>query len=226
MKKLLRKIKRTANKILGTITDEFYWKFRHFFDKNWAESYISKESINQPYRKFLIDRIAKYSPLDSVLEIGCASGPNLYLLAKKFPRTKFYGIDISKKAIEIGTEFFLKENINNVFLSPGKAEKLDRFQDKSIDVIFTNATLIYEGPERIESLIKEILRVAKKSVVFCEQHSGDIRILYKDLWIYNYEELLRKIMPKGEIKLTKIPPQLLNDDWNWKKFGYLVEIKL
>src|SRR4030042_2921121 len=148
-KKFLRLIKRSANKIFGTKVDELFWKFRHIFDRKWPESYISQESINHPHRKFLIDKISVYYPFENILEIGCASGPNLYLLAKKFPEIKLYGIDISKKAIEVGKEYFKKENINNIFLSEGKAGELKKFGDKSIDVIFTDATLIYEGPDRI-----------------------------------------------------------------------------
>jgi tRNA G46 methylase TrmB len=119
MKKLLRKVKRLAVKIFGLKVYELFWKFRHFFDKSWAERYISKESINHPHRKILIDIISKYYPFDSALEIGCASGPNLYLLAKKFPEVKLYGIDISKKAIEIGKKKFNKEKISNVILETG-----------------------------------------------------------------------------------------------------------
>ena len=177
---ILRQIKRSANKIFGTKIDELYWKFRHIFDKKWAESYISKESINHPHRKFLIDIISNYFPFESVLEIGCASGPNLYLLAKKFPKTKFYGIDISEKAIETGRDYFKKERIENVFLESGRAEDLKKFPDKSINLIFTDATLIYEGPDKIESIIKEMIRVAKKSIILCEQHTESSSIFYKD----------------------------------------------
>src|SRR4030042_430657 len=101
-KKFLRLIKRSANKIFGTKVDELFWKFRNIFDRKWPENYISRESINHPHRKFLIDKISVYYPFENILEIGCASGPNLYLLAKKFPEIKLYGIDISKKAIEVG----------------------------------------------------------------------------------------------------------------------------
>ena len=159
---LLRKIKRLANKIAGTKVDELYWRFRHFIDRSWAESYISKESINHPHRKLLVDKISAYYPFDNVLEIGCASGPNLYLLANKFPNAKLYGIDISERAIKIGKEFFKKENMRNVSLDSGKADDLKKFKDKSIDIIFTDATLIYEGLDKIDLAIREMLRVAKK----------------------------------------------------------------
>ena len=224
IKPVLRKIKRLANKIFGTRVDELYWEYRHIFDKKWAESYISKQTIEHPHGKILIDAISKYFPFESILEIGCASGPNLYLLSKEFPEVKFYGIDISKKAVKTGNEFLKKENVNNVFLSPGKAEELKNFQDKSIDVIFTVATLIYQGPERIEPLIKEMLRVAKKSLILCEQHSSDSQFFYKDLWIYDYKSLFSKFIPEKRITITKLPSESEGEDWG--KFGYIIEVLL
>jgi len=224
IKAILRKIKRSANGIFGTKVDELYWKFRHVFDKEWAESYISEGSIGHPHRKLLVDRILAHAPLESVLEIGCASGPNLYLLAKNLPEAKLYGIDISKKAVKTGAKFFKEKNINNVFLGSGKAEELGKFKDKSIDVVFTDAALIYEGPEKIEKAVKEMIRVAKKAVVFCEQHSGDSPVFYKDHWTYDYLSLLGKFVSKEKIKTTKILPEIWGGDWG--EFGYIIEALL
>ena len=224
IKLVLRKIKRLANKIFGTKVDELYWKFRHFIDRSWAESYISKESISHPHRKILIDKISNYFPFDSILEIGCASGPNLYLLTKKFPQTKFYGIDISKKAIGTGQNYFKKEKIKNVFLESGRAEDLKKFPDKSINLIFTDATLIYEGPDKINLIIKEMLRLAKKAIILCEQHTDSFGGYYKDHWIHNYKLLFNKFVSEKKIKITKISPEVWEGDWG--KYGYLIEIIL
>lgn len=224
LKPVLRKFKRLANKIFGTRIDELYWKFRHIFDRKWAESYISKESINHPHRQLLIDRISTHYPFESILEIGCASGPNLYLLAKRFPEIKFYGIDISKKAIETGQRYFKKEKINNVFLEAGKAEELKQFHDKSIDIIFTDATLIYEGPDKIDFIIKEMLRITKKAIILCEQYNDSYSLFYKDHWIHNYRLLFKKYFSEEKIRLIKIPQNLWEGDW--AKLGYIIEVTL
>jgi ubiquinone/menaquinone biosynthesis C-methylase UbiE len=224
IKKILRKTKRLANGIFGTRIDELYWKARHVFDKEWAESYISEGSINHPHRKLLIDKISEYAPFESILEIGCASGPNLYLLAKKFPGAKLYGIDISENAIRTGSKFFKKENIGNVFLSSEKAEGLKKFQDKSIDVIFTDAVLIYEGPEKIKSVIKEMLRVAKKAIVICEQHRDFSSSFYQDNWIHDYKALFGEFVPREKITSKKIPVEIWSG--NWGKLGYIIGVIL
>src|SRR3989344_5148520 len=110
IKHLLRTLKRVLDKTFGTIIDEIYWRFR---SKEWAEKYLSPESLNHPHRQFLIDKISKWAPFQSLLEIGCASGPNLYLLAKKYPKTNFYGTEINKGAVKIGNERFSKDGLNN-----------------------------------------------------------------------------------------------------------------
>jgi len=225
IKSVLRKIKRLADKIFGTKTDELFWKFRHIFDRKWPESYISKESIFHPHRKFLIKKISAYFPFENVLEIGCASGPNLYLLAKKFPKAKFYGIDISKKAIKTGQNYFQKENIKNIFLKVGKAEDLKRFQDKGIDIIFTDASLIYIGPDKINLVLKELIRVARNVIILCEQHTDSPNSLYKDKWIHNYRLLFGALLPDRNIEVEKIKDNFWGGE-DWLRYGAIIKVYL
>lgn len=224
IKIILRKIKRLLIKVFGSKIEELYWEFRHIFDKKWTENYISEESINQPQRKFLIEKISNYYPFNSVLEIGCASGPNLYLLAKKFSEVKFYGIDISKKAIKIGKEYSKEGGIKNIFLSTNKAENLKQFSNKSIDIIFTSAILIYIGPDKISDVIKEILRVASRAIIINEWHSNSPKSFYNGHWIHNYKLLLTKFVSEEKIKFTKLPPELWSGSWS--KYGYIIEVVL
>jgi len=121
------------------------------------------------------------------LEIGCASGPNLYLLAKKFPEIKLYGIDISKKAIEIGKKKFNEEKILNVILETGNPSDLQKFFNKSIDIIFSDACLIYISPKKINSVVEEMVRIAKKAIILCEQHSDNSNSFYNGNWGHNYK---------------------------------------
>ena len=224
-KRILSKTKETADKIFGTIVDELYWKFRHIRDKDWPKSYISSQSITHGHRIFLAGKIEKYLPLESVLEIGCSSGPNLYILANKFRKTKFYGTDISGNAIKVGKDFFNKNNLPNVVLNKGKAEDLSAFKDKSIDMIFTDAVLIYLGPDKINSVIKEMLRVARKAIVMCEQNTNDSRgSIYNNHWLHNYGLLFSQFPSVKEIKKTKLPPSIWSGQW--ADSGYIIEVLL
>ena len=161
-------------KLSGTKFLEENWARRPSSDKSdwgdskesWVEGY--KESINHPHREYFIEQISECSPFCTVLEIGSNCGPNLYLLAKKFPGVQFYGIDINSEAIEFGKKWFENEGINNIKLSTGFADDLHDFPDKSIDIIFTDAILIYIGPDKIEKVFSEFFRVAKNSIILCE----------------------------------------------------------
>lgn len=224
IKLVLRKTKRITNKIFGTKTDELFWKLRHIFDKKWAEKYISKEAISQAHREFLIERISSYFPFESVLEMGSSAGPNLYLLAKRFPKVKFYGIDISVKAVKTGRKFFIKEKLNNVSLILGKFDDIKKIQDKSMDIVFSDAALIYVGRDKINLIIKEMMRVAKKAIILCEQNSNLSTSFYKDHWIHNYKSLFSKYIPLEKIRMTKLSPEIWSGDWG--ELGYIIEVDL
>ena len=225
MKKLLRKIKNIADKILGNKSNEWFWKFRHIFDhSNWPGKYVSEESLTHSHRKLLIDIISKYAPFENIFEIGCASGPNIYLLAKEFPSTKIYGSDISKNAINFGKKWFAEKNVKNIELSTSYAENsFKNFSDKSIDINFSDAALIYLNPQKIEKTLKEMFRVSRKALVLLEQHTDQSPIL-DNHWIHNYKNLFKKFIPEERIRFTKIT----EDVWagKWAKYGFIIEVQL
>lgn len=220
---LLRKIKRIIDGILGSKSDELFWKFCHFFDRNWPKRYISNDSLNHPHRKLLIKEIIKFSPFENVLEVGCASGPNLCLLAEKFPDVNFYGIDVSKNAISEGEDFFKGKGLKNVFLKNFSADQLENFADKSMDIVFTDAAIIYVGKDQIEKVFREMMRITKKAIILCEQHTGG-KSFYDDKWAHNYEEIIKKIAPETKIDFIKIPENIWAGDWG--KYGYIIKVKL
>lgn len=220
MRKLLRTAKRIANKLFGTKSDLIFWRFRHFFDRKWSESYISEASFGHPHRQLLVEKIISYKP-KNVLEVGCASGPNLVLLSKKIPDAKLEGIDVSPKAIETGRKYLESRNIENVELKIGDALNLEIFSDKTFDVVFTDAALIYVDKSKIEGVLKELTRIAKKAVVLNEWHTNEKDSLYRDHWIHNYKDLFEKLSPNAQVKSTKISEEVWPGDWS--KYGYIVE---
>ncbi|MFA6190601.1 MAG: class I SAM-dependent methyltransferase [Candidatus Staskawiczbacteria bacterium] len=219
----LKKIKKVLDKILGTKSNELSWRFRHFFDNEWAKSYISESAIKHPHRKLLVEDISKTYPFENVLEVGCASGANLYLLAEKFPKVSFYGIDISKNAIKEGKNFFYRKSFKNIFLQNLGINQLENFTDKSMDIIFTDATIIYIGKDQIEKVFKEMCRIAKKTIILCEQHTEG-KSFYDNKWVHNYREIINKVVPQAKIIFTKIPENIWAGEW--AKYGYIIEVKL
>lgn len=198
---------------------------------SWAEGYWG--STDHPHRSFLVERIAAFSPISSILEIGCASGPNLYLLAKRFPNSEIRGIEINPHAVEVGNEGFSREGIPNVKLSVGRAEDLNEFKDNSFDVIFTDAVLIYVKRDAIHGVIKEMLRIARKGLVFVEEHDfeqqlGDrqgLGVFTRGLWVRDYAALLKQFVPEGQFRITKITKDIWPDD-GWGKHGAVIEVTI
>ena len=72
-------------RIIGTKARENYWAGRSIGAGYWANRDV-------PMVRLLAERIAALAPVRSILEIGCASGPNLYHLAKKFPEAQLKAI--------------------------------------------------------------------------------------------------------------------------------------
>lgn len=219
--------------ILGTPAQEKYWQKRHLtkrgdWDDNreWVMGYW--HSQNHPHRDFLIKKISAYMP-NSALEIGSNCGPNLFLLAKKFPQAKLMGIDINQKAINVGRKLLQQQDVSNVKLILNKADAIRHLPDKSFDIVFTDAVLIYIGPDKIKKLTQEMLRLARKAVIFLEWHqelknrdAQGLGIYYFGHWKRNYKNLLKQLLPEEKIHLTKIPP-LLWPGRNWSQLGYLIE---
>ncbi len=222
-------------KILGTVAYENYWQKRHLSEigdwndrGDWVMGYW--KSKNHPHRKFLIDKILSYN-IDSALEIGANCGPNLYLLAKFDPRFRLAGIDINCSAVAAGREFFQKSGIANVDLSVGGIEDLKKISDKSFDIVFTDAVLIYVGPDKITKTVFEALRIARKAAIFLEWHQdsccdfGGLGTFHFDHWKRDYKKLLAKFVPQTRVSIVKIPEGL----WpgrDWERFGHLVEVKI
>jgi ubiquinone/menaquinone biosynthesis C-methylase UbiE len=216
--------------IVGTKVQEWIWQTRHIYKgDDWATGYCG--TINHPHRQILVGRISSYAPFGRILEIGCNTGPNLYLLAVKFPQAKFYGIDINPEAVRKGNEWFEKLSVKNIVLSLGRADQMDGFSSKSMDVVFTDSTLMFIGPDKIYRVIGGMIRVARKALVFNEHHLepkvGNERECFYDYghWIYDYHTLLEKYVPSKDIRITKLPEGAWDDE-RWKKFGAVIEVKL
>jgi ubiquinone/menaquinone biosynthesis C-methylase UbiE len=234
------RFRRLKEYLLGTRVSERGWATRHLRkgekerddwckgSNDWIKGYW--DSQDHPHRPFLMERISKFSP-NSILEIGCNCGPNLRLLAKKFPDAKIMGIDINPMAVQKGNEWLAQEGITNVKLSVGKADELRQFRDKSFDVVFTDAVLIYIGPDKIKEVIGEMIRITRRAGILVEWHSFEserkdpkgLGIYYKSLWKRDYVALLKQLVREEQIHVTKITEDIWPEE-NWKRWGGVIEV--
>jgi len=88
----------------------------------------------------------------SILDMGCGEGTRLAKIADK--NGKIYGIDISKKAIEIAKKKYPQFNFR-----VGNLEKLP-FPDNTFDLVYS--AFVFEHLRNPEKVIKEGVRVLKK----------------------------------------------------------------
>ena len=232
-----------AERIVGTRAREREWAKRHRHKGNdWSNRGCSGkdewvlgywDSRNHGHRPFLLEKIADFSPISSILEIGCNCGPNLHMIAQKFPGIEIQGIDINPVAIQKGKELFAADGISNVRLSVGKADELERFQDNSFDVVFTDAVLIYIGRDRIQRVIKEMLRIAGKGLILVEQHifksdnktRNSLGIRPYGLWQRDYTALLKQFVTGEQIRITKITEDMWADP-EWQRTGAIIQVTL
>lgn len=217
-------------RLFGINLQNWIWKNRGFFynlKKAKNDFLNSVNAVNYPHKIFLTSRILSFTSIESVLEFGCSTGFNLYLLASKNPNIKFYGIDINRRFINVGKDIIREKGINNVFLSCSRNGLLETFGDKSIDIIFTNAVMLYIDPHKIHDVINDMIRVARKRIIFSEWHkeSPNGREYFQGNWVYNYNSLLSKYSHPENIRITKITKELWDNDL-WSDLGYVIELNV
>lgn len=179
---------------------EDYWRKRKI---DWEQAYFTPD---HPHR-IQLSNILKELKFDSVLEVGCGAGANLCRIATEHPGVMCGGIDINEDAV--------KETLKHFVATVGEVENIER-EDKSIDMILTDACLIYVPPGKIETAVNEMLRVARKYIVMVEWHNNED--IFDGHWVYNYKELFKNY----DTKLYKIT------DWpgSWEKYGTIVIVEI
>lgn len=189
-------------------------------------------------RGTLVERIGDHYPFASVLEIGCAYGQNFHTLAPLFPAVKMLGIDRSRDSIEGGNVVLRESGIMNAVLEVGEGENLERFANRSFDIVYCSACLLYVRANTVERVVKEMLRVARKRVLILEQHAenpsfpnqalgtfvqrpGDVQ----GYWIRDYRALLKRFIPEDRFTLTRVPKPSWAQE-QWRDLAYLVDVQV
>ena len=198
-----------------------YWQNRHTekgFD--WKTAYL--DGWQHPHRYMIVEILKKFK-WHSLLEIGCASGPNLHLIKQAFPQSKLGGMDVSKEAIKVASQNLHKD----IHLDVGSAYE-GFLSDNSCDVILTDMTLIYV--DDIKRALKEFKRLSGRAVVLCEFHSKSWwkRLALRLATGYrarDYKTLLEK---EGfwDINLYKIPEQLWPGGEPQRSYGYVITARI
>ena len=140
--------------------------------KQYYSLHNIQDEVIRDVNKRVVKEIIKFEP-KSVFEFGCNNGKNLTLLPKSVTHL---GIDINKAVIHK----YRKTGLN---LLCGDESLLTNMGDNSYDVTFTCSVLNHI--EKIDDIVKELKRIAKKGLVCVEcNHEKHWR------WFrHNYEKL-------------------------------------
>lgn len=192
---------------------EKYWKERKI---DWNKQYL--ETWNHPHRQLIVWALQSI-PWVSLWEVGCGPGANLVRIIKEIPQRQVGGSDINPEAIDLARKTFNGGKFN--------VEPIDDLliSDKAVDVVLSDAALIYYGPKNIDKAVAEMVRAARNYIVLCEFHGGT---WWERLWLrlktgynaYDYKKLLDK---HGcyDVRIFKIPPEFW-DGFPWQPWGHII----
>ncbi len=128
--------------------------FQKYNTSNPVKSFFIKDFLDT-----FIDMIP-FENLESVLDIGCGEGFVLGHICKKYPESKLFGIDISKKAIAEAGELLPKSN-----LKVGDIYNVsNEFSKTKFDLVL--AMEILEHLDNPLAAIEEIGKVKAKNFIF------------------------------------------------------------
>ena len=100
---------------------------RHFYD--------ATRRLFLPGRDLLLEQIAA-APQGSVLEVGCGTGRNLLILARRFPSIQFYGVDISSEMLRTAYRKVFRSGLTNIHLAQADAQMFNAREVFNIDQLF------------------------------------------------------------------------------------------
>lgn len=192
------------DKLLATKTDDEYIK-KYYRINQWAYSLIV---AHQDRMYMAVSRNGKLQDEDfleaahqvekhihgditkRVLELATGRGATSYYLAKKYPKVRFDGIDISSGQLELAIK--KSKLVKNYFPEYGNYNDLSRYPDESFDVCFEIEALCYSHNKL--HVLKEVKRVLRKGGVFISLDGWNNK---SELELSIEEQLAKKISAKA-----------------------------
>lgn len=162
--------------------------------RDTAAAQVYWETRAHQYRALVAAFLAPVAPFDSLLEVGCHAGPNLWAIRQQYPRPQLYGVDPSGACVEyarvawnadaydrmtlaqradydagrtpetLGVEFF--EGI-----APGWLVDFSEMLDAhglTLDVALTVYTMAYLTVAEADATLERLVTLAQRAVVLVE----------------------------------------------------------
>jgi len=182
----VKKLKDTYNKIAKDYTED------HAKD-TWDDDFIDYFSRELPSEA-------------TILDLGCGPGTDAVKLANK--GLKIYGFDLSEELLKIASKRLPKA----VFSQGDMLEGLP-YENEFFDGVFSKASLLHIPKDKIEIVLKEIIRVLKKNGILHiatkkgmgekEIRENDYGYEYERFFSYWQPEEVKSIFNKHNLTLLK-----------------------
>lgn len=158
---------------------------------------------------YLVEIFKSFQP-KSLLELGCGAGRNLVYINNEIADTDIYGIDTNPQAVKLAASSLPKAKINVQSIY-----NLESFESNSIDIVYTCGVLMHIPHDKVESVINEMYRIAKKAIISYELHGPsrnfdyhryprDYKKIYNKLGFV--EELSYEIFPWEDFRSCEVKP--------------------
>lgn len=196
---------------------------------DWDKSYLTgvdevsgQPMWNHPHRELLMQALNSFHWF-SLWEVGMGGGANLMKILKTFKQRQLGGSDVNPDAVEFAVKtfqggMFRTESVEDMLMS-----------DKAVDVMLSDATLIYISPGKIKNTIKEMVRVTRTAILLCELHGGTWweRPLFRLRTGYNAYDYRKLLEDAGcyDLQIIKIP-EAYWPGMPWSKWGHVILAKV
>lgn len=128
---------------------------------------------------------------DTLLDVGCGTGPMIELLCEEYPERHYTGLDLTPAMIEKAKE----KNLANTEFIDGDSENMP-FEDESFDVIIcANSFHHYPEPEKFFSEVHRVLKPGGSLVL------RDYTSYPWLIWLMNHIEMpLAHLVGHGDVR--------------------------
>jgi ubiquinone/menaquinone biosynthesis C-methylase UbiE len=210
-----------------------YWRLKHLIEPDWAKVYFDDRILNDGRNRDKLIKFIDKLNQKKILEIGCASGANLFLLEEKKKYEQLEGIDISNHCINEGKKILKKYN-SSIILKHGNATK-PNYKNKSFDIVFISGVAFDLTNKDLFSTVTESLRISKKYFILHISNykldpSLNIKskeVIYKSHFLRDYHLFFKENFKKYPIKIIKLKKNIpeLGKEITYFHLDYLIILK-
>jgi len=217
-----------------------WWRFWHQLEQIESKfAGVKVSGFRTSERGTLQEKLATFSPFESLLEIGCGFGQNFEVLSLMLQKPRYVGIDKNFGTIEEGKARLTRLGIGSrVELRTADVMSGLPFKDGEFEIAFTLASLLYVRNDQILFVVKEMLRVARRKLVMVEQHFENPHFSEQDLgvfvanehdlsgyWLRDYRKLFERFVEPSRIQVQRIPQPRFQTE-QWQKHAHMIIVDL